>query len=80
MKFLLKGEGVWKLVNPEPQDANAANAANATIRTQGARTRTTESPTLQHPPTDIAKKKFPTGRQGTYRVVLCVLCVLNAHS
>ena len=54
MKFLLKGEGVWKLVNPEPQEANAANA---TVRTQGARTRTTQSPTLQHPPTEAYEQR-----------------------
>ena len=28
----------------------------------------------------IAKKNIPSGCQGTYRVVLCVLCVPNAHS
>ena len=28
----------------------------------------------------ITKKNFPSGRRGTYRVVLCVLCVPNAHS
>ena len=54
MKFLLKGQGVWKLGNPEPQDANAANA---TIRTQGARTRTTRSPSLQHPLTEAKEQR-----------------------
>ena len=28
----------------------------------------------------ITKKKIASGRRGTYRVVLCVLCVPNAHS
>ena len=28
----------------------------------------------------ITKKKITSGRRGTYRVVLCVLCVPNAHS
>ena len=54
MKFLLTEEGVWKLVNSETQDANAANA---TIRTQGARTRTTRSPTLQHLPTKAEEQR-----------------------
>ena len=63
MKFLLRGEGVWQLVSPDPQYANAAiagtagtSAANATTRTQVARTRSTRSPTLQLPPLEVDKR------------------------
>ena len=48
MKFLLKEEGVWKLVYPEPR----TQAQEPAARAQGARSRATRSPTLQPPPTE----------------------------
>ena len=78
MKFLLKGEGVWKLVNPDPRDAsNAASAANATVRTQGARTRGTRSPTMQLPPSAADEQK--SSKKAAYLIYQSCSTIPQSH-
>ena len=79
-----------------PKPSYGSVATQATLVPAGARKGTSGGPVplgggagpqpvgvwtlVVHGVPTIAKKKFPSGRRGMYHVVLCVLCVPNAHS